>query len=163
MNIKRLFFTGKLPFKFTKTHRTISVPGVLATFVLALGTAMSGAPKFQDPASPSSGSSQHESGTTAGRTKQLIGSEAITITRHGFQPTDIRRTPGRFFLHVENRSGVNPLLLRVSTQSGNTVKEFSLTSDELDWADEVNLPEGQYMVTEINRGWTCRLTITSAP
>jgi len=139
---------------------------MLATvvFVLGVGSAMSGAPKMgtQDVATSTSASSQQDT-SSAQRTKEKIGSESITITRYGFQPTEISRAPGRFFLQVQNRSGVNPLVLRVSAQSGSTLKEITVTSDQLDWADEVNLPEGQYTVTEVNHAWTCRLTITSAP
>ena len=162
-----LLLTAERLLGFTETHRIASGISALATvvFVLALGTAMSGAPKLsaQDPASSSSGSAPQESASTAQRTKQLIGSEAITITRQGFQPKEIRRAPGKFFLQVENRSGVNPLVLRVSALGGGTLKEFSVTSEQLDWADEVNLPAGQYTVTEVNHGWTCNLTITTAP
>jgi hypothetical protein len=165
MNMKFLLSSPQRLFRFTKLHRTASAVSTLATvvFLLALGTAMSGAPKWstQDPASSSS--AQPQPASTTQRTKQLIGSEAITIMRYGFQPKEISRAPGRFFLQVENRSGVNPLVLRVSAQGGSTLKEFTVTSDQLDWADEVNLPEGQYTVTEVNHGWTCRLTITTAP
>ena len=107
--------------------------------------------------------SQQTTASVGQRAKEKIGSESIAITRHGFEPREISRAGGRFFLAVENHSGVSPLVLRFTSQSGTSLKEFALTREQLDWADEVNLPEGQYTVTEVNRGWTCRLTITTAP
>lgn len=163
--MKSLLLNANRLRKFTKTHRTASAVSTLVAcvLVLALGTGMSGAPKSITPDPSALGSSQNESASTIRRAKELIGSESIEITRHGFQPNEISRVPGRFFLQVQNRSGVSPLVLRVTAESGSTLKEITVTNDQLDWADEVNLPEGQYTVTEVNHGWTCRLTITSAP
>ncbi len=166
MNIRFLFLTAKRLLKFTTTHRIGSLVSVMSTvaLIVTIGSAMSGAPKMstQDVATSSSASSQ-QAASSVQRTKERIGSESIVITSHGFQPTEISRAPGRFFLHVQNRSGVNPLVWRVSAQSGSTLKEISVTSEHLDWADEVDPPAGQYTVTEVNHGWTCHLTITTAP
>jgi len=166
MNIQFLLLTAKRLFKFTKTNRTASVAGVLAAvvvLVLGVGSAMSGTPKMSTQDLATLSASAQLGASAAQRTKEKIGSESILITRYGFQPAEIRRAPGKFFLEVQNRSGVNPLVLRVSAQNGSTLKEITVTSDQLDWADEVNLPGGQYSVTEFNRGWTCRLTITTTP
>jgi hypothetical protein len=166
MNLPILLITVTRLFNFTKTHRTASSVVVLATllFVFSAGTAMSRASKAGTPDTTSfSRESQQTSASTAARVKEKIGSESIAITRYGFEPREISRVGGRFFLSVENNSGVSPLVLRVTAQTGRALKEFTLTRDQLDWADEVNLPEGQYTVTEVNRGWTCRLTITTAP
>jgi hypothetical protein len=163
MNIQNLLRTVTRLFSFTKTHRTASSAVVLATvlFVWGAGTAMSGVKR--ERTQDADALSQQTTVSAAQRAKEKIGSESIAITRHGFEPREISRTGGRFFLSVENSSGVSPLVLRVTTQTGGALKEFTLTRDQLDWADEVNLPEGQYTVTEVNRGWTCHLTITTAP
>jgi len=168
MNIQFLLLTAKRLLKITTMHRTASVASLLATLVLVMGvgTAMSGAPKMSTPAqtTSSSQSSQQASAPNMQRVKEKIGSESILITRYGFQPAEISRAAGRFFLLVQNRSGANPLALRVSSQGGGTLREFTITSNELDWADEINLPAGQYTVTEANHpDWVCTLMITPTP
>jgi hypothetical protein len=165
MNTQNLSRTSARLINTSRSHRLASSALALITLVLAFSAvaAMSRAAKTITPRSPSAGDSQQILESAGQRAKEKIGSESIAITRHGLEPREISRVGGRFFLLVENRSGVNPLVFRVTAQSGSRLKEFTLTRDQLDWADEVNIPEGQYTITEVNHGWTCHLTITAAP
>lgn len=94
-------------------------------------------------------------------TKELIGSEVISIFRFGFETTHITRPAGKFFLVVENRSGLNPITFRLNSERGEKVLEVTQPLDQLDWAGEVNPRPGHYTLTIVERpGWICDVTIT---
>ena len=96
------------------------------------------------------------------RAKERIGSEVITITRFGFETTEVNRPAGKFFLLIENRSGLNPITLRLKSERGEKVIEVTQPQDQLDWADELNLRPGQYTLTLAERpAWVCDITITT--
>ena len=86
--------------------------------------------------------------------------EVITIFPTGFNPSEITRPAGPFFLAVHNRSGIFQTSLRVESPAGSTVIEAQLPPDQLDWNGVVTLPPGTYVLTELNQGWTCHITIT---
>ena len=93
--------------------------------------------------------------------KTRIGSELISISRFGFETTEITRAAGKFFLMVENRSGLNPITLRLQAEHGEKVIEVTQPMDQLDWADEMNLHPGHYTLTIAERpSWVCEITIT---
>ena len=163
--MKTLVMTVARLLNLTRTNRNASAIVALAAvvFLFSAGAARSRATKADAPNTAGFSSNSQTTASAGQRAKEKIGSESIGITRQGFEPREISRTGGRFFLLVQNRSGVNPLVFRVTAQSGSVLKEFTLTRDQLDWADEINVPEGQYTVTEVNHGWTCHLTISNAP
>jgi hypothetical protein len=93
--------------------------------------------------------------------KNRIGSELISISRFGFETTEITRPAGKFFLIIENRSGLNPITLRLKAEHGEKVIEVTPPQDQLDWADELNLHPGRYTLTIAERpSWVCNITIT---
>lgn len=105
------------------------------------------------------------SGTTppvvAQQVKELIGSEVLTITRFGFEPAEITRPAGKFFLMVENRSKQNPITVRLESDRGKKIIEVVQPEDQLDWARELNAPPGRYVLTVADHPeWVCRITIT---
>jgi hypothetical protein len=94
--------------------------------------------------------------------KTRIGSELISISRFGLETREITRPVGKFFLLVENRSGINPITLRLQSDRGQRIIEVTPPQDQLDWADELNLPPGHYTLTIAERpAWVCEITITT--
>jgi hypothetical protein len=87
-----------------------------------------------------------------------LETELVTVTPRGFEPGEIVRPQGRFILMVDNRSGLNIQLRR---EAGSSHRQLRLTLRELDWSEEVDLPPGDYVLTEDDRpGWSCRISIT---
>jgi hypothetical protein len=90
-----------------------------------------------------------------------VESELITIRPSGFEPTQITRPKGNFFLFVENRSGLNSVTLRLDRVAGNRLIDVPVPRERLDWAELLNLTPGDYTVTEANHpNWVCHVTIT---
>ena len=93
--------------------------------------------------------------------KEVLGYEVVTITRFGFEPAQITRSGGHFFLAVENRSGARNLTIRVDPAHGNRVREVVEPPDQLDWVDEMKLPPGQYQISTTDQpNRVCQLIIT---
>jgi hypothetical protein len=93
--------------------------------------------------------------------KERIGSEVISISRFGLETREIIRPAGKFFLVVENRSGLNPITFRLNSERGEKIIEVTQPMDQLDWAGEVNPRPGHYTLTIVERpGWICDITIT---
>ena len=98
--------------------------------------------------------------TPASRQKEILGYEVVTLTRFGFEPAEITHHGRRFFLAIENRSGLRDLTLRIDPEHGNRILEVNQPDDQLSWVDEMSLPPGEYIISTPNRaGSVCRLTI----
>lgn len=90
-----------------------------------------------------------------------IEGEIITISRGGFEPTEITRPKGRFAVFVENRSGLEGVTLRLDRIAGNRLRDVNVPRDKLDWDDVLDLTPGQYVITEAGHpDWVCTITIT---
>lgn len=91
----------------------------------------------------------------------LLGAELLTITRRGFEPTEMSRADGHFFLAIQNRSGIGELNLKLIREAGDSLHEAHLVRGADDWCDVVNLPPGTYLIIEADHPkWVCHLTIT---
>jgi hypothetical protein len=89
-------------------------------------------------------------------------SELITITPHGFEPQSITRPHGRFLLMIDNRSGLAAPALTLTREPSERVRELQVPRETPNWSDVVNLPPGQYVLSEPSHpGWSCLITITS--
>lgn len=102
---------------------------------------------------------------------RLVGrleAEVITIHPSGFEPAEIRRPAGPLILAVHNRSGLERLALRLDLITGtrplpvmNRVRDMEMRLERADWDGVVDLPPGNYTVTEANHPeWILRLTLT---
>lgn len=93
--------------------------------------------------------------------KEVLAGEVVTITPRGFEPGEMTRSHGRFFLVVENRSGRRALTLVLESGRGNRLREFTQPEDELDWVVELHLAPGRYTLSPSEHpGWACRITVT---
>jgi hypothetical protein len=109
------------------------------------------APVVPPPSMPTvqSGSSDDVDGTVA------------VLYRNGFEPREITRSKGHFILVVLNRCGLSELSLRLDREAGTRLREASFSREKREWTDVVNLPPGNYILSEAsNPDWTCKITIT---
>lgn len=94
--------------------------------------------------------------------KEALPSEVVTLTRRGFEPAEITRPHGKFFLVVENRSDVRGITLRLDPEHGNRTREYTQPEDELDWTEEVHLTPGTYTLSVSGHSnWVCRINVTA--
>jgi hypothetical protein len=88
--------------------------------------------------------------------------QVVTVRARGFEPSDITRPTGIFLLAVDNRSGLDELLLRLDREAGNRVHEQRLPRKKPDWRRAFDLTPGRYLLTEANNpDWVCHITITA--
>lgn len=91
-----------------------------------------------------------------------LESELVTIRPEGFDPAAITRPKGRFFLFVDNRSGLDAVTLRLDRVAGNRLHDVRVPREKLDWTEMVDLTPGEYLLTEADHlNWVCKITITA--
>ena len=89
-----------------------------------------------------------------------VEGELITILPNGFEPGELVRPAGSFVLMFDNQSGLQPLDLRLERAGMPRVTELRLRRKS-DSTTILNLPQGEYQVTEANHpGWSLKLTLT---
>jgi hypothetical protein len=90
-----------------------------------------------------------------------LPSHLLTLQPTGFEPAEVRWPKERFFLIVDNRSGVDDITLRVDRAVGGRLKEVRLRMRKQRSAGVFDPPPGKYLLTEANHpGWVCRITIS---
>jgi hypothetical protein len=90
-----------------------------------------------------------------------VASHQLTLRPGGFDPAEVRWPKGKFFLAINNRSGVDHLTLRLDREAGGRVKEIKLRMRKERSAGVLDLNPGDYLLTEANHpGWVCRIKIT---
>jgi hypothetical protein len=95
-------------------------------------------------------------------TQERVETVLVTITRFGFEPGEITRPQGKFFLEVDNRSELSEVDLRLEAEHGNRLHQKRVPREQLDWLQELELRPGSYTLTEANHPeWVCRITITA--
>ncbi len=101
--------------------------------------------------------------TTSERERQpALQVELITITRTGFEPTELTVPAGKFLLDVDNRSEIAEVELRLDRQEGGREVTTTVRSRAPEWRGELDLRPGVYILSEANHPrWICRITITS--
>jgi hypothetical protein len=154
----------------TKKNRPIVRTRVVASLVgaaLALLAALAGVVAARRSSAPPAFSAVVKTApasTLPQRTRPIADFEAelITITPHGFEPREITRPQGRFLLLIDNRSGVAATALALTSEAGMRTHEMRVPREEPNWSEVVELPPGQYVLTEASHPrWSCRITITA--
>ena len=96
-------------------------------------------------------------------TRDDLEAELITIFPRGFEPAEITRPPGRFLLVIDDRSGLDEIILGLERQGGQSVHGFRMTRNELELTKVVDLKPGVYILREARHAdWTCQLTISGS-
>jgi hypothetical protein len=96
---------------------------------------------------------------TAGAQSGVSAQLTITISTQGMTPSSATVSAGIVHLKIQNQSNNDQLTLRVSRESGELVREVTVTAKGGEWATELELSAGQYVITEAsNTSWTCHIT-----
>jgi hypothetical protein len=87
--------------------------------------------------------------------------EALTLRTTGFEPAQVTRPQGRFMLAVDNRTEIPDLEFRLNQPNQNPVSAKKMLGRELRWRQLLDLPPGQYILTELNHPrWRAQIKIT---
>jgi hypothetical protein len=90
----------------------------------------------------------------------IVAGLGVTLTRQGFQPAKINRSPGRFVLAVVNKTGLGSLSLRLDSPVGLALRAKLLPKEEPRWSDVYDLGPGRYTLRESNHpSWVCEITV----
>jgi hypothetical protein len=93
---------------------------------------------------------------------QQLPMQLITIRPTGFDPAEISLRAEPFRLAIDNKSGLDEVTLRLSREGGSLVREKRLPPGQLKWREKINLPPGEYLLTEATHpDWHCRIIVTS--
>jgi hypothetical protein len=94
---------------------------------------------------------------------EILEVERVTIRPAGFEITQISRLKKNpFFLIVENRTGLTELSFQLNKENGQKAIDKDLKSPQgkKSWNGVVDLPPGNYTLTEINhKEWSLAITI----
>jgi hypothetical protein len=94
-------------------------------------------------------------------TPTQLPSILITISPRGFEPGAFSIPQGKFFILVENRSGLHSVNLRLDRMSVSRLYDVHVPREQLDWAELLDLSPGEYVLTEADHpDWACRFTVT---
>lgn len=86
--------------------------------------------------------------------------ERITVREWGFEPKQIKRKPGPFFLILQNQSGLEEIEVSLVEGSGHPRNRFAVTRNALMSKQRLELPPGTYLVKEAGHPeWQCQITI----
>ena len=84
----------------------------------------------------------------------------VTIRPTGFEPSEITKPNKPFLLAVENRSGLQTVQLRIDAVGGNRISDVQMPIKKHDLSQPLNLPPGQYVLTEAyHPEWRCAITV----
>lgn len=136
---------------------------LLVIVLLAAAVVIVSAATLMRPGPNSKASAQASNVQLPERNRKIaqMESELITITPHGFEPQEITRPAGSFLLFIEDRSGFEQVSPQVSRLAGLRVFSLTISREQPDWSDVLNLQPGVYMVSDPDHPtWLCRVTIT---
>ena len=91
-----------------------------------------------------------------------LETERITVREWGFEPGEIKRGIGPFFLALQNQSGLEEIEVSLVEESGNPRAHLPVTRNALTWKQQIVLPPGTYLIKESGHPeWQCRITISN--
>jgi hypothetical protein len=89
-----------------------------------------------------------------------IEAEIIVLRPWGFEPKEISRPPGPFFLALDNRSGLNQPEVSLDMETGPKLYAIGVSKNKSKWREKMALPPGTYLLREAGHpDWVCRITI----
>ena len=86
----------------------------------------------------------------------------IALRTNGFNPTEITRPAGNYFISVTNLTGVPDLTFQLDRENGERLHSAKVPKGKRSWREHMRLTPGDYVlsVTELPE-WTCRITVTA--
>ena len=85
--------------------------------------------------------------------------ELITLRPAGFEPSEIARPKGPFVLVVDDRSGNQNSSFTLQRVNGEHLRGVNTNRMKSEWHDVVNLPPGDYLLTNNNSDSSCHITV----
>jgi hypothetical protein len=86
----------------------------------------------------------------------------LRLTRGGFEPKEITAPPGNYFLVVHNISELDSTEIILKQSSGARLLQKQMSKEHLKLRERVDLPPGQYILTEASHpNWICNITISN--
>ena len=146
-----------------KRYRASASGGALGSTVEARNVVVSAANPVTQPApAPHSALPAAQASPTPADPQVQV----ITLGPTGFVPSSVTLNLSTFVLAVNNRSGVQSIMLQLAAQNSGqstNVASAPVVSSNPGWRTLLNLSPGQYMLTEASHPqWTCQITITSS-
>lgn len=93
--------------------------------------------------------------------RATVPSHVLVLRPSGFEPSEVSWPKGRFFLSVDNHTDAREITLQLSRENGSRVHEVTRKSRKERGVGILDLPPGEYLLTEANHSnWVCRITIT---
>jgi hypothetical protein len=94
--------------------------------------------------------------------EEQVEVEVVTVRASGFEPREITRPHGAFRLAITNHSGATEILLHLDRVQGNRLHEVRLPQGRISWTQVLNLPPGDYVLSEQNHpDWICLIQLTA--
>lgn len=138
-----------------KSHTSARRAKLLSAVCLlvAVGAAAVGAHAWLSPTAPRRPPAEQK--------EEQIEAELVTATPDGFDPAEITRPKGSFYLVVDNLAGLPELNLRLTGEAGHSLHEARVPRGQADWTALLDLNPGTYVLREAEHpGWECRITVT---
>lgn len=128
----------------------------LLAFGLVLSVALVGFALAQKTPRSSASQETHSQNpqTDATDTKVLL----IAVQTYGFEPTELDVEEGRYLLVIQNRSGLNDLVVTLEGENGKKI--FQENAQQRRWRKRFDLKQGSYRLTaENNPEWSCVIRV----
>lgn len=86
--------------------------------------------------------------------------EIVTLRASGFEPKEISRPPGPFFLAIDNQSGLEVIDVSLDKETGHKLQSVDLSKGKAKWRQKLTLAPGVYLLREGSHPeWACRITV----
>ena len=104
-------------------------------------------------------SDQIENSLQSGPEKRLPA-HVLTLNVDGFEPAEVIWEKKESLLIIDNRTPISELTFQLAKIHGARVKEIKLKTRKQRSAGVLDLPPGQYVLSEVNHtDWICHITI----
>lgn len=88
--------------------------------------------------------------------------EVISITRNGFEPSEIHRPAEPFLLAVNNHTRPTEFSLEIFRSNGQKLHEIKGAKGQQRQRKILDLPPGQYLLKELNHPeWSCTILLSA--
>ena len=85
----------------------------------------------------------------------------LTIRPEGFLPTEITVPAERYFVVIQNLTGLEQFAIRVERENGERLQEVRVERFRRKWKGSIELRPGRYVISEQDHpDWKCVITVT---
>lgn len=85
----------------------------------------------------------------------------VRLTPKGFEPSEVTVAAGRYYLLLQNASGLDQFAVRVDRENGSRLYDVRLEPYKRKWKQTLDLQPGRYIISEPDHpSSTCVITVT---